>query len=103
MTKASVRSNGRVLWEPPAVYKSSCTMDVEFFPFDEQLCSLKFGSWTYDATQVSLVAAVAVFIVVDIVVVVNQINNAVVDTNQADVVTVLLLIRPIVPLLLPLP
>ena len=29
-------------------------MNVEFFPFDEQLCTLKFGSWTYDGYQVDL-------------------------------------------------
>ncbi len=24
------------------------------FPFDDQLCFLKFGSWTYDSTQLIL-------------------------------------------------
>ncbi|GFS24718.1 acetylcholine receptor subunit alpha-like [Elysia marginata] len=36
MTKATLHSNGNVVWEPPAIYKSSCTINVEFFPFDEQ-------------------------------------------------------------------
>uniref|UniRef100_A0A8C3W8Y8 Cholinergic receptor nicotinic beta 3 subunit n=1 Tax=Catagonus wagneri TaxID=51154 RepID=A0A8C3W8Y8_9CETA len=54
MTKAVVKSNGTVLWTPPASYRSSCTMDVTFFPFDRQTCSLKFGSWTYDGTMVDL-------------------------------------------------
>lgn len=54
MTKANVYYNGRVVWEPPAIYKSSCNIDVEFFPFDEQTCSMKFGSWTYDGSQVDL-------------------------------------------------
>ncbi|KAK6324537.1 hypothetical protein J4Q44_G00038790 [Coregonus suidteri] len=34
MTKAIVRSDGTIRWTPPASYKSSCTMDVTFFPFD---------------------------------------------------------------------
>ncbi|XP_069429051.1 neuronal acetylcholine receptor subunit beta-3 [Ovis canadensis] len=55
MTKAVVRSDGTVVWTPPASYKSSCTMDVTFFPFDRQNCSMKFGSWTYDGTMVDLV------------------------------------------------
>jgi nicotinic acetylcholine receptor, invertebrate len=55
MTKAAVHADGRVILEPPAIYKSSCTIDVEFFPFDEQHCSMKFGSWTYDGFQVDLV------------------------------------------------
>jgi len=54
MTKATVHYTGKVVWEPPAIYKSSCTIDVEFFPFDEQTCSMKFGSWTYDGFQVDL-------------------------------------------------
>uniref|UniRef100_A0A3B3SPY0 Cholinergic receptor nicotinic beta 3 subunit a n=1 Tax=Paramormyrops kingsleyae TaxID=1676925 RepID=A0A3B3SPY0_9TELE len=55
MTKAIVKFNGTVTWTPPASYKSSCTMDVTFFPFDQQNCSMKFGSWTYDGHMVDLV------------------------------------------------
>ncbi|XP_076878048.1 neuronal acetylcholine receptor subunit beta-3b [Brachyhypopomus gauderio] len=55
MTKAIVKYNGAVTWTPPASYKSACTMDVTFFPFDRQNCSMKFGSWTYDGTMVDLV------------------------------------------------
>ncbi|CAF3073123.1 unnamed protein product [Rotaria sp. Silwood2] len=53
-SKAMVDSNGHVFWPPPAKFRSSCKIDVTFFPFDDQLCKLKFGSWTYDAAQVNL-------------------------------------------------
>ncbi|PAV91319.1 hypothetical protein WR25_21905 [Diploscapter pachys] len=46
-TKATLHYSGEVTWEPPAIFKSMCQIDVEFFPFDEQTCHLKFGSWTY--------------------------------------------------------
>jgi len=52
-TKATLNYTGRVEWKPPAIYKSSCEIDVEYFPFDEQTCVMKFGSWTYDGFQVS--------------------------------------------------
>ena len=51
-TKATLHHDGLVEWKPPAIYKSSCEIDVEFFPFDEQTCVMKFGSWTYDGGQV---------------------------------------------------
>ena len=54
MTKATIHHDGLVLWKPPAVYKSLCPIDVEFFPFDEQLCTLKIGSWTYDGFSVDI-------------------------------------------------
>lgn len=46
--------NGDVLWVPPAIYQSSCTIDVTYFPFDQQTCIMKFGSWTFNGDQVSL-------------------------------------------------
>ncbi|XP_066905602.1 acetylcholine receptor subunit beta-like 1 [Halyomorpha halys] len=46
--------NGEVLWVPPAIYQSSCTIDVTYFPFDQQTCIMKFGSWTFNGNQVSL-------------------------------------------------
>ncbi|TKR69550.1 hypothetical protein L596_021694 [Steinernema carpocapsae] len=46
--------HGDVMWVPPAIYKSSCRIDVEYFPFDEQTCVLVFGSWTYNSNEVKL-------------------------------------------------
>ncbi|CAF3809337.1 unnamed protein product [Rotaria sp. Silwood1] len=40
--------NGNVNWVPPAIYKSSCYIDIKFFPF---VCKLRFGSWTDDQRQ----------------------------------------------------
>uniref|UniRef100_A0A8C3XP39 Cholinergic receptor nicotinic alpha 2 subunit n=2 Tax=Chelydra serpentina TaxID=8475 RepID=A0A8C3XP39_CHESE len=54
MTKAHLFSNGKVKWVPPAIYKSSCSIDVTFFPFDQQNCKMKFGSWTYDKAKIDL-------------------------------------------------
>ncbi len=50
--KATLTFTGKVRWEPPAIYKSRCDIQVQYFPFDVQICRLKFGSWTYDGNQV---------------------------------------------------
>uniref|UniRef100_A0A3P8W272 Neuronal acetylcholine receptor subunit alpha-5 n=1 Tax=Cynoglossus semilaevis TaxID=244447 RepID=A0A3P8W272_CYNSE len=55
VTKAVVKYDGTITWTPPANYKSACTIDVTFFPFDLQNCSMKFGSWTYDGSQVDII------------------------------------------------
>ncbi|XP_019365651.1 PREDICTED: neuronal acetylcholine receptor subunit alpha-4 [Gavialis gangeticus] len=56
LTKAHLFYDGRIKWTPPAIYKSSCSIDVTFFPFDQQNCTMKFGSWTYDKAKIDLVS-----------------------------------------------
>ncbi|XGW24615.1 hypothetical protein V3C99_006222 [Haemonchus contortus] len=54
MCNVVINYHGDMLWVPPAIYKSSCIIDVEFFPFDEQVCTLVFGSWTYNENEIKL-------------------------------------------------
>lgn len=49
-----IYANGEIVWIPPAIYQSSCTIDVTYFPFDQQKCVMKFGSWTFTGDQVAL-------------------------------------------------
>ena len=36
------------VWKPPSIYKSFCSIDIEYFPYDTQTCRMKFGGWTYN-------------------------------------------------------
>ncbi|KAI1722510.1 neurotransmitter-gated ion-channel transmembrane region domain-containing protein [Ditylenchus destructor] len=54
MCNVVIDHRGDMLWVPPAIYKSSCIIDVEYFPFDEQTCHLIFGSWTYNENEIKL-------------------------------------------------
>lgn len=56
LTKAHLFHDGHIKWMPPAIYKSSCSIDVTFFPFDQQSCKMKFGSWTYDRAKIDLIS-----------------------------------------------
>lgn len=37
-----VYEGGHVSWLPPAIYRSVCAVEVSYFPFDWQNCSLVF-------------------------------------------------------------
>lgn len=54
-TNVVVRDNGTCLYIPPGIFKSTCKIDITWFPFDDQHCDMKFGSWTYDGFQLDLV------------------------------------------------
>ncbi|XP_014385693.1 PREDICTED: acetylcholine receptor subunit epsilon [Myotis brandtii] len=53
-----VYEGGHVSWLPPAIYRSVCAVEVSYFPFDWQNCSLVFRSQTYNAQEVEFVFVV---------------------------------------------
>ncbi|GFY72025.1 neuronal acetylcholine receptor subunit alpha-7 [Trichonephila inaurata madagascariensis] len=53
-TNVVVRNNGSCTYIPPGIFKSTCKIDITWFPFDDQKCEMKFGSWTYDGYQLDL-------------------------------------------------
>ena len=54
--KVSVSSNGSCAWYKPVRLKTICALDVSYFPFDDQECHFKFGSWTLDASKIDMIA-----------------------------------------------
>lgn len=53
-TKVLLDYTGHITWTPPAIFKSYCEIIVTHFPFDEQNCSMKLGTWTYDGSVVAI-------------------------------------------------
>uniref|UniRef100_A0A673N323 Cholinergic receptor, nicotinic, epsilon n=1 Tax=Sinocyclocheilus rhinocerous TaxID=307959 RepID=A0A673N323_9TELE len=39
-----IRSDGSMYWLPPAIYRSTCAIEITYFPFDWQNCTLN-GEW----------------------------------------------------------
>ena len=51
-TNVVVTSEGLCTYIPPGIFMSSCPIDITWFPFDDQNCDMKFGSWTYNGFKV---------------------------------------------------
>ncbi|WAQ93767.1 ACH10-like protein [Mya arenaria] len=49
-----VTADGNITWLSMVIFKSSCAINVRYFPFDVQNCSMQFASWTYDGFQINL-------------------------------------------------
>ncbi|XP_052082687.1 acetylcholine receptor subunit beta-type unc-29-like [Mytilus californianus] len=49
-----IQYNGEVQWEPPAVLSTACDMDVTYFPYDSQTCTIELASWGFPADVVNL-------------------------------------------------
>ena len=54
-TRIRVNSTGHCYWAAPFIFKTSCHFNVRDFPFDEQQCKLKFGSWNLHKGLLDLV------------------------------------------------
>jgi nicotinic acetylcholine receptor len=51
---AVLSHNGQVLWAPPVNIETHCELDLSEFPFDEHICKVVFGSWTYNGNMVNI-------------------------------------------------
>ncbi|XP_030842471.1 neuronal acetylcholine receptor subunit alpha-6 isoform X2 [Strongylocentrotus purpuratus] len=55
---AIVYADGSVLYIPPMHLEATCTMDLTDYPYDQHNCSLKWGSWAYDASEITLLDSI---------------------------------------------
>lgn len=53
-TRVVLDFTGNIIWIPPYQLTTSCKFDMHWYPFDEQKCSIKMGSWTYNGFMVNL-------------------------------------------------
>jgi len=53
-TNVVVTSSGSCTYIPPGIFMSTCKIDITWFPFDDQNCEMKFGSWTYNGFKLDL-------------------------------------------------
>ena len=51
-TLIQVDYQGNVTLLTQSIYMSKCTMDVSYYPFDVQMCNLKFASWSTEVSRV---------------------------------------------------
>ena len=47
-----ITHEGQVKLLSHAILKSTCDIDVKYYPFDQQTCDMAFSPWTYDNVEV---------------------------------------------------
>ena len=55
-TQVVLENDGTTYWNAPATFTSTCKLDVADFPYDTQICHLKFGPWNSDITFLNMTA-----------------------------------------------
>ena len=50
----TVTPDGKNAWAQSLLLRSTCILDVSYFPYDDQRCKIKFGSWSNDASRIDL-------------------------------------------------
>lgn len=52
--RITISSTGFVFWIPGGKFYTNCELDIQYFPFDDQMCKLHFTNWAYTGLQVNL-------------------------------------------------
>ncbi len=50
----TVRSDGSCRWQPGGIFTFTCALDMNYYPFDEQTCTMELETWFYTADKVHL-------------------------------------------------
>lgn len=53
-TQVLVYQTGMVIWVPPSHFETFCVLDLTYWPYDQQQCSLVLGSWVFDGLKLDL-------------------------------------------------
>lgn len=53
-SRAIIYPNGDIIWSRPGIMSTTCEFNLKDFPYDEQMCYFKFGSWSYHSEEVNL-------------------------------------------------
>ena len=53
-TNIIVYSDGTCVYIPPGIFQTTCTIDITWFPFDDQSCNITFTSWTHPRSKLNL-------------------------------------------------
>ncbi|XP_067686353.1 neuronal acetylcholine receptor subunit alpha-7-like [Haliotis asinina] len=49
-----INQEGLVYWNPPGIYTTHCNIDITYYPFDSQVCSVVVQSWGYNLRELDL-------------------------------------------------
>ena len=48
----TIRSNGTCRWQPGGNFAFTCALDMNLYPFDEQVCTMEIETWYYTSDKV---------------------------------------------------
>jgi len=49
-----LRHDGQLHWEPGGIFKTTCDIDIAYFPFDTQHCPIVVGAYSYYSTRMNI-------------------------------------------------
>ncbi|XP_056013106.1 neuronal acetylcholine receptor subunit alpha-10-like isoform X2 [Ostrea edulis] len=52
--RPAIYSDGSMVYNFPTIISSLCKVDVTYFPFDQQICRLQFGSWAHHGLELNV-------------------------------------------------
>jgi len=49
--------DGQLHWEPGGIFKTTCDIDIAYFPFDTQHCPIVVGAYSYYSVRMNITNA----------------------------------------------